>query len=233
MTLEELTLEINAERILSHFESKHLVVWAVNVLKLGYESDNLYILAGLDYASTEEREIYFWKSIAELKLNIEKSEEDLIQNYALTIAKKAISKEINIDYAFSQMLKIVYASDYNYKYIAFYEIEEDLDYLRYDNSTIFCTGLTLENSKDFILEELKIFVQMEDLMIPYEERTKWYCESCKNLNSPIMKNKFQFKKPFRYSVWACGICGSENLKNNNNHDVKRIIIEQAKKDQAR
>ena len=62
MTLEELTLEIYAERVLTYFESKHLVVWAVNVLALGYESDNLYILAGLDNAHTEEREIYFWKS---------------------------------------------------------------------------------------------------------------------------------------------------------------------------
>lgn len=94
MTLEELTLEIYAERVLTYFESKHLVVWAVNVLALGYESDNLYILAGLDNAHTEEREIYFWKSIANLKLNIEKSEADLMGNNALTIAKKAIEKRL-------------------------------------------------------------------------------------------------------------------------------------------
>ncbi len=61
MTLEELTLEIYGERALTYFDSKHLVVWAVNVLSLGYESDNLYILAGLDNAFTEERESYFWK----------------------------------------------------------------------------------------------------------------------------------------------------------------------------
>ncbi|QIH32769.1 hypothetical protein [Sphingobacterium sp. DR205] len=45
MRLEELTLEIYAERALTYFESKHLVAWAVNVLTLGYESDNLYVLA--------------------------------------------------------------------------------------------------------------------------------------------------------------------------------------------
>ncbi|WP_223577846.1 hypothetical protein [Sphingobacterium sp. GVS05A] len=48
MTLEELTLEIYAERVLTHFEGKRLVAWTVNVLKLGYESDNLYVLTGLD-----------------------------------------------------------------------------------------------------------------------------------------------------------------------------------------
>ena len=230
MTLEELTLEIFAERALTYFDSKHLVVRAVNVLTLGYESENLYILAGLDNVSTEEREIYFWKSIADLKLDIAKSEEDLIENYALTIAKKAIRKEVSIEYAFSQMRKIVSASGYNYRYIAFYEIDEDLDYLKYDNSTLFNNGLTLENSKEFILEEMKIFVEMESLNIPREQREKCYCETCKNLNSPITKNKFQLKKPFRYTVWACGICGSDKLKYNSNHNVKRRIIEQSKKE---
>lgn len=223
MTLEELALEIYAERALTYFESKLLVAWAVNVLKLGYESDNLYILAGLDYASTEEREIYFWKSIADLKLNIEKSEEDLMRNYALTIAKKAIRKEVSIDYAFSQMLKIVSASAYNNKYMAFYEIDEDLDYLRYSNSTLYNTGLTLENSKEFILEKMKIFVEMEDLTICSEEHAKCYCETCRNLNNPITKNKFQFKTPFRYTVRVCGICGSEKLKYNGNDDVKKVV----------
>jgi len=230
MTLEELTLEIYGERALTYFDSKHLVVWAVNVLSLGYESDNLYILAGLDNAFTEERESYFWKSIADLKLDIEKSEEDLMENYALTIAKKAITKEVGIDYAFSQMRKIVSASGYNYRYIAFYEIDEDLDYLKYDNSTLYNKGLTLENSKEFILEEMKIFVEMENLNIPREQREKCYCETCKNLNDPITKNKFQLKKPFKYTVLACGICGSDKLKHNSNHDVKWRIIEQSKRD---
>ena len=230
MTLDELTLEIYAERALTYFESKHLVTWAVNVVTLGYESDNLYILAGLDNASTEEREIYFWKSIADLKLTIEKSKEDLMENYALTIAKKAIRKEVSIEYAFGQMLKIVSASEYDDRDNPFYEIDEGLDYLKYDNSTLFNTGLTLENSKEFILEEMKIFVEMESLNIPREQRNKCYCETCKNLTSPITKNKFQLKKPFRYTVWACGICGSDKLKYSSDHDVKRKIIEQSKKE---
>ncbi len=128
------------------------------------------------------------------------------------------------------MLKIVSASEYDDRYNAFYEIDEDLDYLKYDNSTLFNTGLTLENSKEFILEEMKIFVEMESLNIPREQCNKCYCETCKNLNSPITKNKFQLKKPFRYTVWACGICGSNKLEYSSNHDVKRRIIEQSKKE---
>lgn len=229
MTLDGLTLEILAERTLTQFDSKKLVDWAVNILKLGYESENLYVLAGLDYETTEERENYFWKSVEDLKLDIEKSEDELIEKYAQVIANKAIRKEISIDYAFSQMLKIVSASDYNNRYIAFYEISEDLDYLTYENSVLFNSGLTLENSKEFILEELNIFNQMEDLKIPIEERSKCYCENCKNLTRPVTKTKYRLKKPFKFMVWTCGLCSSENLKFSNNHEVKRMIIKEFKK----
>lgn len=232
MTLEELTLEILAERALTQFDSKKLVNWAVKVLELGYESENLIVLAGLDYDTTEEREDYFWKSIEDLKLDVEKSEDELIEKYALVVANKAIRKEVSIDYAFSQMLKIVSASEYDNRYIAFYEIDEDLDYLTYDNSVLFNTGLTLENSKDFILEELKIFVKMEELKLPKDKRNKCYCETCKKLNTPVTKNKYQLKKPFKYMVWTCGLCGSDKLKFNNNHEVKRMIIEEFKKNYA-
>ncbi|RLJ69562.1 hypothetical protein [Pedobacter alluvionis] len=81
------------------------------------------------------------------------------------IAGKAIKKEIGIDYAFSQMFKIVYASDYEYRYPPFFNINEDLDYIKYDHSVWITSGLTAENSKEFILEEFKIFVEMERLMI--------------------------------------------------------------------
>ena len=229
MTLEELTLEIFAERSLTHFDSKKLVNWAVKVLELGYESENLFVLAGLDYDTTEDREFYFWKSIEDLKLDVEKSEDELIKKYALVIANKAIRKEVSIDYAFSQMLKIVSASEYDNRYIPFYEIDEDLDYLTYYNSVLFNSGLTLENSKDFILEELKIFVQMEELKLPEDKRSKCYCETCKKLNTPVTKNKYQLKKPFKYMFWTCGLCGSDKLKFNNNHEVKRMIIEEFKK----
>ncbi|HLV46491.1 MAG TPA: hypothetical protein VKY32_05570 [Flavobacterium sp.] len=232
MSLQEITLNILAERTLTQFDSKKLVDWAVKVLELGYENENLFVLAGLDFDSTEEREKYFWESLKDLKIEVEKDEEKLIENYALTIAKKVTKKEIEVDFAFKQMLKIVSASDYDQRYIAFYEIDEDLDYLRYDNSVIFNTGLNLENSKEFILEEFKIFIEMETLNIPFEDRRKCYCEKCNNLNIPVTKNKYQLKKPFKYLVWSCGICGSEKLKYNNNHEVKRMIIENFKKNYA-
>lgn len=232
MTVDELTLEILAERALSQFDSKRLVEWSINVLQLGYESENLYVLAGLDFDSTEEREEYFWKSIEDLKVDIERTNDELIDKYALTIATKVIEKKISIDYAFSQMLKIVSASDYDSRYIAFYEIDEDLDYLKYDNSVLFNSGLSLSNYKDYILEEFKIFLEMERLKIPKDGRNKSYCENCKNLTVPMSKNKYSFKKPHKHIMWCCSLCGSEKLLFNSNHTVKRIIIDKYKQNYA-
>ncbi|WP_145856012.1 hypothetical protein [Pedobacter suwonensis] len=152
---------------------------------MGYETENLLILAGLDFDSTAEREYYFWKSIEDLKINVEKTEEELLEKYALAIANSAIDKKISIEYAFQQMNKIVSASGYNSKYMAFYEINEDLDYLKYENKTIFNPGLTIENANDFIFEQFRIFTIIEDLKIPQELRSKCYCERCKKLNTPV------------------------------------------------
>jgi len=45
------------------------------------------------------------------------------------IARKAIKKKISIDYAFSRMPNIVYTSDFDYGYLPFFNINEDLDYI--------------------------------------------------------------------------------------------------------
>jgi hypothetical protein len=224
MTLAELTLEVLGEKLLTQFDSKKLVEWAVNALKLGYESENLFVLAGLDDEATEEREKYFWKSVQDLDIEVARTEGELIYCYALIIARKAIKKEIDIDYAFSRMLKIVYASDFDCRYLPFFNINEDLDYIKYDSSIWITSGLTAENSKEFILEEFKIFVEMERLMIPCRERDKCYCERCKRLNMPLTKTKYQLRKPFKYLVWSCGFCRSDKLIFNSRHEVKRMII---------
>lgn len=229
MTITEITLEILAERTLTQFNSKKLVDWAVKVLELGYANENLYILAGLDFDTTEEREKYFWECLKDLKIEVEKDENKLIENYALAITNKVIKNEIDVEFAFNQMLKIVYTSDYDRRYIPFFDLDEDLDYLKYDNSTLYNSNLTIENSKKFILEEFKIFAEMERLKVPLEERSKSFCEHCKKLNHPKTKNKYQFKKPFKYLVWSCEFCGSEKLKYSSDHETKKIIIEQYRK----
>lgn len=228
MSIEQITIEVLAERALSDFDSKALVTWAVNILNSGRESENLIILAGLDYETTEEREKYFQKSLTDLNLSSDRSEESLIESYATLIAKNAISHNIGIDFAFKQMLKIVSATEYDARYIAFYEIDEDLDRLKYNDSVLFNPGLTVQNYPEFILEEFKIFLEMERLKIPSGERDYSYCIRCSRLIKPVLKTKYQLRKPHKYQVWCCSNCKFEELRFSSEHMVKRLIIEKYK-----
>lgn len=104
MDLQLLTNDILAERLLTQFNSKRYVEWAENLMQLGYESENLFILAGLDNEYSDIRENYFWKTIKDLKIKVNKSEEELIENFAISVAEKVINKQINIDFAFNIMI---------------------------------------------------------------------------------------------------------------------------------
>lgn len=225
MFIEEATLEVLVERILPDFDSKALVTWAVKILDSGEESENLLILAGLDYEATDEREKYFQKSLADLNLSLGQSEETLIEDYATLIAKKAVSGKIDVDFAFKQMAKIVSATAYDLRYIAFYEIDEDLGLLHYGESVLFNPELTLQNYQDFILEEFKIFLEMERLNIPLKERNYNYCISCSKLVKPMLKTKYQLREPRQYQAWCCPDCESEELRFSSEHAVKWMIIE--------
>ncbi len=63
MNVKEETYKLLAQRLLTYFDSKKFVDWAMILLQNGYESESLIILAGLDNDTTEVREKYFWQTI--------------------------------------------------------------------------------------------------------------------------------------------------------------------------
>ena len=74
MTFRELTISVLAKRYLHPFDSLELVKWSIEILKIGYETENLYILAGLDDENTIVREDYFFKSLSDLNFIIDDKE---------------------------------------------------------------------------------------------------------------------------------------------------------------
>ncbi len=161
MNVQEETYKILAQRLFLYFDSKKLVDWAVMMLENNYESESLIILAGLDSDSTEEREKYFWKSLGELDLDVNKEDIELIDNYAIYIAESVVNGKISPKDGLSIMQNIIQSSDYSEKYFKFYEINEDLDYLKYDNNTIFNNDLSLENLDSYIIKEFELFLEVE------------------------------------------------------------------------
>lgn len=225
MTKEDLTYELLGKKIIHNVDSKSLVSWAVDILKLGFESENLFILAGLDNDDTEIREKYFIDSIKDLHINLNKTDDELIDIYAEKIATKVLNGEIDIDDGFKEMCVIASATSYDEKYLNFYMIEEDLDYLKYTNNVLYLGDLSLENSEKYILEEFQIFQKMRNLNIPKFETEKYYCEHCDSLVKSKTKSKFRLIKPFKYEVLFCENCGFENLKYPQEQKTRKKLIE--------
>ena len=218
MTKEELTHVILGKQLICDFDSKDFVDWAVTIMQQGYESDNLFILAGLDYERTEVREKYFYDSIRDLKIDINKTNQELIEIYAKSVAEKAVNNEIDIEYAFQKMCTIACETDYDRRYIGFYIIEEDLEYA---NRTCFTTDLTLDDYKEYIKNEFQIFLEMFEVSIPDTEKDKCYCTDCESLIRIKAEVRYQLKQPFKYETNVCENCGSENLKYPENQITKK------------
>lgn len=231
MNVKEETYKLLAQRLFTHFESKKMIEWAILLMQNGYESESLIILAGLDSDTTEEREKYFWQSVSELKLDINISDFELIDIYAIYIAKSVVDQQMNSYTGLSVMQDIVRKTDYSKRYIQFYELEEDLDYLKYDNRAIFNSELSLANAEDFIKKEFELFLEAERLKIDDETREMSFCQKCNIISKPKLKSKFRFHKPHRIQIWICGNCGSEKLDHFSSQIGKEIIMKEIKKPQ--
>ena len=228
MNIQEITYILLGEKNMAYFDSQKYVDWAVFLLENGFESESLVILAGLDSYPTEEKEKYFWKSIEELDIKIEKNNSELIEFYADFIAKQVIENKINPMIGLTKMLDVVRATDYHYKYIQFDFLDEDIHYLNYSQTTVFNAGLTLDNQEEFVKEEFQLFLEMNQLEIDNSYREQSYCLKCNTFGKPILKTKYQLKKPHKYLTYACDNCGSVKLEHFNNHKTKRRIIEMVK-----
>lgn len=228
MDIKEETIILLAKKLLSNFDSKNYVNWAVSILENGTESENLYILAGLDNEDKEIREKYFTKVIEELNIDVNLDDFSLLENYAKFVAKNVINGKFSQSIGLIEMNKIVIKSDYDSKYIDFFELDEDLDYLKYSESTIFNYELSRENKEEFILEEFKLFLEIEDLKIENKIREYSICKKCNHIGKPKLKTQYQLKKPFKYSVWKCEKCNSKEVEHFNSQSAKRKIINNIK-----
>lgn len=229
MNIQEETHEVLGQRLMDKFDSKKLVEWAVSTMQKGYDSESLVILAGLDYDSTEEREKYFWKSIKELNLDIKSEKTELINDYAKYVANAVLKGSISPRSGLQKMNDICLTTGYDSKYIQFYEIDEDLDYLNYgEHSPIYNQGITKENADNFIIKELELFLECEELGIEKSVRETAFCNNCEQITKPELRTKFQFKKPFKYQEFVCQNCKSNGIDPFSSQIGKEKILKRIK-----
>lgn len=164
MDINKVTYQILGRKLLNEFDSKEYVEWAITVAKKGYDSESLWILAGLDNESSVIREDYFWKAIDELNLDVEREEIRDINDYAIFLSRAVLNNSLSPRTGIKKMFDIYRQSGYDIKYKQFYELDEDLDCLNYgDVSPIFNQSITNENANGFMLKAFRLFLECENL----------------------------------------------------------------------
>lgn len=230
--IEQITEQTNyllVENLYSQMNPQKFIEWAVNLLLNGFESENLLILAGLDNYPKEEIEEYFWKSVDDLGLKLKKLDFELLENFALYIANGVVTNKITPAIGLKIMNNIVRASEYSSKYIQFYNLNEDIDYLNYDNKTLFNSFDKNDNLDEIIIEEFRLFLKAEKMNLSDEYRNFVFCNSCQTISKPILKPKKNWLNKTKYNYWVCAKCKSKDLKHFHNQNGKRIILNEINK----
>ena len=223
MDASKLTYKILGQKLLSWYDSKVLVDWAVTLMQNGFDSESLVILAGLDNSDTEEREKYFWQSVNELNINVAKKEIDLISFYVDNLVDEVLSENIPPKFALRQMCEIAKKTDYSPKYMDFYLLDDEIDSIEYSGNAIFTNGLNKNNIDEFILNEFKLFKKV--LNGDYSDYyNKAICNDCEQIMTPKLVTKYQFKSPFSYQAYVCEYCKSQNIDTFSSQVGKEKII---------
>ncbi|MCG6187666.1 hypothetical protein [Maribellus maritimus] len=142
MNIKEQTYFLIADRILGKSDSKIYVDWAVDMIQNGYDTENILILAGLDNSDTEEREKYFRESLDDLKIDYPDNEKELRSFYSNSLANKVVTGKISPQIGLRKMTELVYANNYSGEFLAFADLDEDIDYVKYSGQPLFNSGLT-------------------------------------------------------------------------------------------
>ena len=167
---------------------------------------------------------YYFKSNIDINL----SDFLLLQNYAKFVAENVISGKLSQSKGLIEMNKIVVKSDYDIKYFDFFQLDEDLDYLKYSESTISNYELSKDNKEEFILEEFRLFLEIEKLKVREEIREYSICTKCNHIGKPKLKTEYQLKSPIKYKIWKCEKCNSKEIEHFNSQSGKRKIINKIK-----
>ena len=132
--INDIRIKVFARQQMGIAEDKEFINWAVQELLHGNETNSIKILAGLENPINPfQIKEYINKSKKELK--IEFDENNIIDQYAVILAKQKLSNEISSRDIATEMFEILKYTDFNNKYFAWYNIDEYFDDFHVYNDT--------------------------------------------------------------------------------------------------
>lgn len=219
---QELDLILSRKLISGFIDNKKCIDWAISLMQRGYESENLYILAGLDNNDGISIEHYFDLLIEDLQLIRNENKEELLYLYTSNIAHLVIENEIEPRKGLAMMEEIwLQTLDVDFsdmELVQFSYLAEDASLI--GEYQIAYIGLTEENLNEVIVDEMKMVLQIKNKKL-YNISNLIYCNKCKSFShSEYKENGWLFKR----GGWYCKECNSKGfLAWYNAADRKQIL----------
>lgn len=148
-----------SERLIKGFDAKKYAAWGVELLQNVCESDNICILAGVDYDERETVDKYFYLVAHELDLKTDYCEEELFFHYSINLAKKVVDGIVDPVSGVHLMYDIYLRSEYNSRYSGFMDLDDAILSIECNEYPYTWPELTNGNKEEIILKEFKAFLE--------------------------------------------------------------------------
>lgn len=147
----DLQTEINlllAKQITNGYSNgSDIIDWTLLLIKNGYSSENLYILAGLEDNDSWNIDNYFKKAIDDLNIDSNINKKDLLDFYLIYHIKASINNPLILDETIYLLTAVIYNTSYYLsKHLDFFFLYDELE------------ELTRIKREEYALSKFKAFI---------------------------------------------------------------------------
>lgn len=193
--------------------------FALDLLDKKIESENIYILAGLDSNNYDDINKYFLLVISEFGIkNIDK---DINYNFLCYLSRKINNNEIEVMDALTIIERIYYQTNDErfWEWVIFGEAVSLLEDGIYD----YVYDINKDNLYDYIKEKFILDIELFKKDLPDNFYKMGFCEKCNQFVIPEIKKNF-FKKTIAYKCSNCSKINNKFLWCYDNK-IKKLYLE--------
>lgn len=163
MKLVESTYEIIARKHLNKSVDEKWSTWAVDMMILGYETEYLVELAGIEkpFNQFELKELTD-KVFEELNLDY-KNQDKVVTNYVTYLAKEVLNKKRDLLKTLREIKDLCIAFDYDSKIYDFYSLYFAKEDLNYDTVQWYWNGADRSNIDQICVDHFKKWMDKYEL----------------------------------------------------------------------
>ncbi len=189
-------------------DSTKYVEFAQSLIDNGIESENIFILLGLEKDSYYDKIQYFNKVLSDLNIEIENSEKiDVL--YAKSIAKQVVKGKLDPIESVIALEKLYLQNDDEHFYFEFLEISDGIDLFRDGYDLV--QGMREDNYRDYVKHLFELFLIFSELTLPEDFYKQGYCKKCLKRFLPKLRTKKNGIFGKKYTINICPECSGEDF----------------------